>query len=1156
MSIPVTPNDPRVWIFANDTWNGVYRYVRQADGGMISIQLGNEDEALGDEINPGICTLTFDNNDGRFTPDNPMSPFYPDIEINTPICVGLDEIRDYYTRIASNTWGITSTGETYQTKSLGGAINATDYSTDGSVGIHSVPAAPAYRMSYLGSSSNAPTAYNVVQKVRYTPTFTNVTGANIEPANLVCRLANDTQYYLLRAEVTTAEEITLKIMKDGSTTLAGPVTVPGITHTIGQPIWFAFGAFDDGLYATAWQGDEIEDEPTDWLISATGDSSYGYGYYGIRSGVASGNTNASPVLFNYDYYVVYTSEFNGEVPEWPQEVSDDGEDQVVPITAAGILRRYAETKTSLKSSMRRFYEVEEVQNGDSADYYWPLDEGELSNEGVPAIGEPSVTFRVDFSIPVDSASEKHFSQGKLGVWLPNGIVVLPEDTGANIIAFPPSPTADINFSFWTVQWVRSGGAGTVESFTIGGHFQSGVYISGINGDIFSIVCDSFNQEITVNPGFLEAPVVIDSSLLDVDIFDGAAHLFTFRANVTGGTNLHWELQIDAVLIDSDTLIAHPFLQRIGAVYMTSSVGALGEVPEKPTTLAHVAIYVTNDVSDTEIAFNRLRGSIGDSAKSRVARLCNEESISHFISGSGGASMGPQFEDTLFGHLEEVVRTDGGMVRELVSARALHFIPLEELREIDVSLVLDVGDETIDTGGFKPVRDSQRLRNRVTAKKRSGSQYTYEKTTGRLGTADPKDGGSGVYDSGDAQVNPETDSQLISIAQREVAEGTVDKPRYPEITVNLMSDTMQNDLSLRRQVLDTYISTRMQLTNMTRWHIYEDADLLVIGHKRLLNPFIHKVTWNTIPFNSLDIFHVETDGSILGTDSSTIVYAIDSDDTTADVVTEGNALWTTNAASFPITIRINGEDISLTDVDTNVPTFRSVGTPSHGDNATTTPGLPAGHAVGDTLILVSAIRNTAATANTPAGWASITASNPSFTNFNIAIKNRDPAGESIPNCTYSGGAAGDTTSSFIIAFSNAQWLFTGGVSATGIVNSSAQNIEYTSYEIPRGNAVVFEFAWKQDDCTSINPGDLTEIIEASTTTGNDQLIYAAYRLMANQGVAPAGTLVVTGGAAAISKTVTMFIGNPQRFTMTRSLNGVVKSHAADSDVRIAYPKVLG
>ena len=1153
MSIPVTPNDPRVRIFVNDTWEDIYRRVRQSDGNMINIQTGNEDEALGDEINPGVCEFVLYNNDGAFTPDNPVSPYYPDLEVNTPICILTDEVIDLFSRTVPEGWNNSTTGETYSTKSVNGTISASDYSVDGSMGVHSVPATNAYRMTYFGSSSRAPTAYNLVQKIRYTPQLSDVTGANIEVANLQCRLQSDTQYYMLRAEVTTTESITLKIYRNDSTLLAGPITVPGVTHTVGQPIWFAFGAFDDDLFVTAWQGDDIEDEPTGWLLKAT-DTTYGFGRYGVRTGVATGNTNAQPIIAKYDHYRVYISEFNGEIAEWPQEHSDDGKDRIVPITAGGILRRYTENRPLLGTALRRYYEQFTFAKPNK---YWALEDGELTIEARASVGNASdiAFFQFDTFNGVDTASEKHFAQGKLGARFINGVQALNTDQ-----LRVQSPGAAVTTDRIAVEWVRSGGSQTRDVMTIVGYFAPGVTIGGIDGDIYSIECNAFTSQITVSPGLFATPIVANLSVSQSrTIFDGAAHHFFFRFNSTGGapTDIAWRLEVDqGVFLLGGTVADHPMIQNLVITYMNVIASAdATPIPSKPVSYGHVAWFTEAGDPDAELhnVYVAFTGHTGETVEERLVRLCQQQGIKCFNNTTIGAIMGPQYADSFIDQLEEMVRTDGGVVNELMGGRALHFYTLENIRSRAVQLTLDVNSEHV-MPGWKPVRDNQRLKNKITAVRRDGGDYTYSRTTGRLSVLDPKLGGAGEYKD-DVKTNAFNDEQLIGVAQREVSEGTVDKPRYPLIGVNLMSPSISGNLTLRRQVLDMFITGRLNLTGMENWHIYEDADLLVIGHKRTLGPYTHFVEFNTIPFQSLNIFHVETEDSILGTDSSFLAAAIDNDDTALDVYTTGRqTLWTTEAGSFPIIARSEGEDIQVTDIDTLAPSFRSVGTVSHGDNATLNPALPAGQLVGDQLICVQVIRNEGAVANVPAGYSPRVATS----HFMISTKISVGAGESAPSCTFSGGAAGDTTSAFVIASQNSPLIHSDG--GTPLLNGSFQNIAIPSTLPTKSNGILWVFAWKKDDWTSVAPPTwLTEVVDASTATGNDQGVWAGYLLIPyNRDASPSDTLVVTGGASAISDAIVLYFANPQRFTVVRNLNNLPggKSHPISAAITIAYPKVLG
>ncbi|MGA6159587.1 carbohydrate binding domain-containing protein [Stenotrophomonas sp. NPDC087984] len=62
----------------------ITRYVDIRAAG-IQISRGASDEI--EEIQPGTCTLTLDNSDGRFTPGLATSPYYPNVKKNVPIRV-------------------------------------------------------------------------------------------------------------------------------------------------------------------------------------------------------------------------------------------------------------------------------------------------------------------------------------------------------------------------------------------------------------------------------------------------------------------------------------------------------------------------------------------------------------------------------------------------------------------------------------------------------------------------------------------------------------------------------------------------------------------------------------------------------------------------------------------------------------------------------------------------------------------------------------------------------------------------------------------------------------------------------------------------------------------------------------------------------------
>lgn len=1169
-------HDPRVRLYVNSKWTditldrtGLGDGVRVDKG--IEIFHGQRDEA--GKPNPAYCKMAFGNKSGYFTPRNPMGPYAGYLNVNTPVCVFNNEVTDRFGRTSVNSWGNADSGELYS--NLGTSGTAADFQVANGVGTHTVTTAATYRMSWFDPAvSTAPYIRNVVQKIRFTLPFTDVTVGAIEPANLLCRQISTTSYYMCRFVINIDETVSIAIHRvggTGSATLVGATTVPGVTHVAGQGIWVMFGAIDNDLMATAWVGDDPEDEPQDWLITTTDtDPFLEFGWYGVRTGAAAGNTNV-PFTCSYDNYDVWIAEFTGEIPDFNGSYIDSGGDAIVGIEAAGIARRLTEgSKIPFVSCARRWYEQFIVPN--LPDWFWPLDDGELSQVGRATVRpngynpeDVAFIFDYDTALDSDSSNQKHFSQAKMASWLPNGVSLFP-DLSIFYVALPDG-TANLPNDRWAFDWTWTLGSNTQTQMTIGGNLDPGVTILGVGIDAWTVAIDTIAGKYTITPGIGSAPIdtfftALTGLGVPFSVVDGSEHHWRLTA-VQSGADINYDLFVDGVNTSGGTVFAHPFMASITTIQGTNTNTTTGA---KNVGLQNIALWTsTNPTGNEEITSDAIGGNQGETAKYRFARLCNEENIENFIITTpdpGGIQMGPQYTDALMDQLFEIMTTDGGMLVEYMDARALNYLTLTELRALTVDLTIDVSIGQL-APPFRPIDDTQQLRNQVRASKRDGGDYVFSKEDGRLSIADPKSGGAGVYSGSDVKANVYREGQLVNVAQREVSEGTVDKARYPQLSVNLMAYEVTSNLALRRSILDIKPGKRIVLTGMADQFIFEDADLLVIGMTRFLTNHEHTVTWNTAPYKSYDVFRVETAGSIQGTNSTTIVDAIDEDDTTTRIITEGVSLWTTDGTYLPLTARfvippseVTGEDISVTAVTTNAPSFRSVGAASHADNANTTPGLPAGQAAGDTLVLVTAIRNTGAAAAQPTGYGTI------FTagHLRVCVKTSVGAGEVAPTCTYTGGALGDTTSSFIMAFQNLPFGFVAdSIADTSQTNASAQDIAYpqNNYTFTRSNGLELLIAWKQDDYTSVAvPPEYTEIIEASTVTGNDQSLYAAYRLVPVQDASPAGTLVVTGGAAAVSKAYKAYFANPQNIVFTRQLNGVRRSWLAGTKIKIAYPKVLG
>jgi hypothetical protein len=198
------------------------------------------------------------------------------------------------------------------------------------------------------------------------------------------------------------------------------------------------------------------------------------------------------------------------------------------------------------------------------------------------------------------------------------------------------------------------------------------------------------------------------------------------------------------------------------------------------------------------------------------------------------------------------------------------------------------------------------------------------------------------------------------------------------------------------------------------------------------------------------------------------------------------------------------------VDLAAPTFVAAGTAATANNASVSPGIPAGYAEGDLLVIWASIRNSGAgSIVAPANWIVMLQAD------NIALLGmRATASESAPTVTISGGAASADVIAQMACFRNVELA----PAATAFqLNPSAQNIAYPGLAGVQSTwALALLLGWKADDWTSVAAiSGATEIGETVAIAGTDAGMVWDYLLTPTSAAVAPGSFVVTGGAAAIS-----------------------------------------
>ncbi|MBK1785139.1 hypothetical protein [Prauserella cavernicola] len=221
------------------------------------------------------------------------------------------------------------------------------------------------------------------------------------------------------------------------------------------------------------------------------------------------------------------------------------------------------------------------------------------------------------------------------------------------------------------------------------------------------------------------------------------------------------------------------------------------------------------------------------------------------------------------------------------------------------------------------------------------------------------------------------------------------------------------------------------------------------------------------------------------------------------------------------------------VDSAPVSFVGAGAAAAGVNAALTPPLPTGLLEGDLLLIWTAIRNTAGRPVVPAGWSTLVEVG------NAALLGRRYLpGDTAPTVGFTGGVAGADTLAQCAAFRNAALT---PATANTQINTSGQNIAYPPLTVPGDGHLVLIAGWKADDWAGVGM-PVTEIGEPSSVTGDDAGIAWCYLVQSTQVNVVPGVFDVSGGAAAVSRAVTVAFRPADRLaaeqaTVTPAMTGV-------------------
>ena len=189
------------------------------------------------------------------------------------------------------------------------------------------------------------------------------------------------------------------------------------------------------------------------------------------------------------------------------------------------------------------------------------------------------------------------------------------------------------------------------------------------------------------------------------------------------------------------------------------------------------------------------------------------------------------------------------------------------------------------------------------------------------------------------------------------------------------------------------------------------------------------------------------------------------------------------------------------------TYVGKGSVETGNNASLTPSLPSGLAVGDLMLLAVSIRNTDAYPNEIEGWTVVNDGG------NVGLyARRYQAGDTAPTVTFTGGSDGDDTLANIAAWRNASEV---PHAKTSQLNASAQNMNTPAVAVTVDNTLSVFIGWKQDAWDNVTDV-LSEITEIVNVSGDGAAMVWNYYIQTDATNWNTGQYTVNGGAPAISR----------------------------------------
>ncbi|MEV2249410.1 hypothetical protein AB0I94_02435 [Streptomyces sp. NPDC050147] len=863
MAFPEDPLGLRVEIRTGTVWTDITADVRTADPITHARGIRNS----GTSADPATCPLKIDNKDGRYSPRNPVSPYYGLIGRNTPVRLWLPSGPHFL--------DLDGTPGSYASTPDDAALDITgdlDVRVEAETSWH----APGAH-TLIGKWDPLSNQRSYLLRLQDGLLYLSYSLDGVAVSFHARPLPDLPPRAALRATLDVDNGVGGRTVTFyWAPSLAGPWTQFSTPVTIEGPI---------SMYAGMAP---LTVAPTDLGVTVPRYPAEAHIYAAeVRSGiggtvVASPNFEAQPLGssgFTDSAGRVWTltgaaiadrqERFVGEIAKWPQKWTRGGKTVWTTVEAAGILRRYGQGQKALDSTLRR-----RIPSGNPI-AYWPMEEAREATrayspiQGVTPAAVTGLEFAGVDTLPSSKALPKLSSAATLSAIVPT----YPTPTQWQVeFVYTADDKAPPAAEPWP-EVISVSTTGTVRRWWVGMRAGS-ARILGYDSSGAELV------HVTASVGS--------------DVFHGWVRMRLW-VRESGGT-VSWRLEFQDVGGDAGGTGA-TFSGTAGRV--TAVTGTWGAATEG-WSIGHLAVLPT---AQNSLYTGSDNGYTGEAAWARMLRLANEENIplARVAGPLATERVGPQRPETLLTLLQKAAEADGGMLLEDRARTGLVYRDRSSLYTQEPALTLVYGVPGL-APPLEPVDDDDATRNDITITRDGGSSARAVLEEGPLSVQPPPDG-IGVYDES-LTLSLADDVQPTPHAYWHLHLGTYDGARYPSVRVLLHKAP-----HLIPQVLALREGDLLRLQGLPPWVAYGDVDLIVTGYSETLLPRTWEITftcepagpWMTAKADHPVYGKADTDGCVLSAAATDTATAL-------DVVSSGLP-WTTDPAEMPIVMQLGGEEVS-------------------------------------------------------------------------------------------------------------------------------------------------------------------------------------------------------------------------------------------------------